>query len=35
LIPSHPEVCVIEHAGHMLTMEEPASVAQVFLNWLS
>jgi pimeloyl-ACP methyl ester carboxylesterase len=35
LIPSHPEACVIAQAGHMLTMEEPASVAQVFLNWLN
>lgn len=28
-------VSVIPQAGHMLTMEEPAAVAQVFLNWLS
>ena len=35
LLPSPPVVCVIQGAGHMLTMEEPAAVAQVFLNWLS
>jgi pimeloyl-ACP methyl ester carboxylesterase len=35
LVPLQPEVCVIPHAGHMLTMEEPAAVAQAFLNWLA
>ena len=34
LLPAKTEVCVIPHAGHMLTMEEPAAVAQAFLNWL-
>jgi pimeloyl-ACP methyl ester carboxylesterase len=34
LLPAKTAVCVIPHAGHMLTMEEPASVAQAFLNWL-
>ena len=24
-----------ERAGHMLTMEQPEAVAQVFLNWLN
>ena len=35
LLPAKTEVCVIANAGHMLTMEEPAAVAQVFLNWLN
>jgi pimeloyl-ACP methyl ester carboxylesterase len=35
LLPVKTEVSVIANAGHMLTMEEPAAVAQVFLNWLS
>ena len=35
LLPASPEVCVIPKAGHMLTMEEPQAVAQVFLNWLA
>ena len=35
LLPAKTEVCVIANAGHMLTMEEPQAVAQVFLNWLA
>ena len=35
LLTSKTGVTVIPQAGHMLTMEEPAAVAQVFLNWLS
>ncbi|MCF8169592.1 MAG: alpha/beta hydrolase [Methylotenera sp.] len=35
LLPAKTEVYVIANAGHMLTMEEPAAVAQVFLNWLN
>jgi pimeloyl-ACP methyl ester carboxylesterase len=35
LLPSKTDVCVVANAGHMLTMEEPAAVAQVLLNWLS
>jgi pimeloyl-ACP methyl ester carboxylesterase len=35
LVPQSLEVCVIPKAGHMLTMEEPAAVAQAFLNWLA
>lgn len=35
LLPTRTQVNVIPQAGHMLTMEEPAAVAQVFLNWLS
>ena len=35
LLLSKTGVTVIPQAGHMLTMEEPAAVAQVFLNWLS
>ena len=35
LLPAKTEVCVIANAGHMLTMEEPTAVAQVFLNWLN
>ena len=35
LLPAKTEVCVIANAGHMLTMEEPAAVAQVFRNWLN
>jgi pimeloyl-ACP methyl ester carboxylesterase len=35
LLPAKTEVCVVANAGHMLTMEEPAAVAQVFLNWLN
>jgi pimeloyl-ACP methyl ester carboxylesterase len=35
LLPAPTEVCVVANAGHMLTMEEPAAVAQLFLNWLS
>jgi pimeloyl-ACP methyl ester carboxylesterase len=34
LLPAKTEVNVIRKAGHMLTMEEPAAVAQVFLKWL-
>jgi len=35
LLPAKAEVCVVANAGHMLTMEKPAAVAQVFLNWLN
>jgi pimeloyl-ACP methyl ester carboxylesterase len=35
LLPASPQVRVIPNAGHMLTMEQPAAVAQVFLNWLN
>jgi pimeloyl-ACP methyl ester carboxylesterase len=35
LLPAKTEVCVVANAGHMLTMEEPAAVAQAFLNWLA
>jgi pimeloyl-ACP methyl ester carboxylesterase len=35
LIPAKTEVCVVANAGHMLTMEEPAAVAQLFRNWLN
>jgi len=35
LLTSKTGVTVIPQAGHMLTMEEPAAVAQAFLNWLS
>ena len=35
LLPAKTQVCVIANAGHMLTMEEPAAVAQVFRNWLN
>jgi STE24 endopeptidase len=35
LLPAKPEVCVVANAGHMLTMEEPAAVAQLFRNWLN
>jgi pimeloyl-ACP methyl ester carboxylesterase len=35
LLPAKTEVCVVANAGHMLTMEEPAAVAQLFRNWLN
>jgi pimeloyl-ACP methyl ester carboxylesterase len=35
LLPAKTQVCVIANAGHMLTMEQPEAVAQVFLNWLN
>ena len=35
VLPAKTEVCVVAHAGHMLTMEEPAAVAQLFRNWLN
>lgn len=35
LLPAKSAVRVIANAGHMLTMEEPAAVAQMFLNWLN
>jgi pimeloyl-ACP methyl ester carboxylesterase len=35
LLPAETGVCVVANAGHMLTMEEPAAVAQLFLNWLN
>ena len=34
LLLSKTDVCVVANAGHMLTMEAPATVAQVLLNWL-
>jgi len=35
LLTSKTGVTLIPQAGHMLTMEGPAAVAQAFLNWLS
>jgi pimeloyl-ACP methyl ester carboxylesterase len=35
LLPAKTQVCVVANAGHMLTMEEPAAVAQLFRNWLN
>lgn len=35
LLPAKTEVCVVANAGHMLTMEQPAAVAQLFRNWLN
>ncbi len=35
LLLSKTGVTVIPQAGHILTMEEPQAVAQVFLNWLA
>lgn len=35
VLPAKTEVCVVANAGHMLTMEEPAAVAQLFRNWLN
>jgi len=35
LLLAKTEVCVVANAGHMLTMEEPAAVAQLFRNWLN
>jgi pimeloyl-ACP methyl ester carboxylesterase len=28
------ELAVIDHAGHMVTMERPAEVASAMLQWL-
>jgi pimeloyl-ACP methyl ester carboxylesterase len=34
LLPARPTVQVVDHAGHMCTMEQPAAVAQALLGWL-
>ena len=34
LIAAQPLVQVIEHAGHMCTMEQPQAVARVMQDWL-
>lgn len=35
LLPQHPPVCLIEHAGHMSTMEQPQAVARALQDWLA
>lgn len=34
-IPGHPPVTVIEHSGHMSTMEQPEAVTKAMWAWLS
>ena len=34
LLPARPAVCVVEGAGHMVTMEQPEAVAGALVAWL-
>ena len=33
-LPDHPKVVIIEHSGHMSTMEQPEAVTQAMREWL-
>ena len=34
-LPDHPPVVIIEHSGHMTTMEQPEAVTQAMRDWLT